>query len=171
MSGDLTQPKIIQQGNKLTTSPKMIESVSVRAVRAKLWQWKPLMLTFDPESFGFVRLRLSEMKHKNYPNEYDWPHDLGLRLPDFTDPATFALLKAMVKDAYFEPTKPYNGYVTVHLRNPNSFYCEQLSHYKSGVPTWTGLGWGASEVEAWVSALENAKPKQKEVSVTPHIVL
>ena len=88
-----------------------------------------------------------------------WPHDLGLRVPDLSDPATLGTLIAQARGALGEP----NAYA-VHANG--EWYIER----DGGVCGTEGLDyqgeWGAggadvficepSEPAAWVAALEAA---------------
>ena len=50
-----------------------------------------------------MSVRLSDDRHPDPAlDEYDWPHDLGLRFPDFRDPsgATLGVLLAQVREAW-----------------------------------------------------------------------
>jgi len=63
-----------------------------RAVACRGWRWMPGMLALPPEGMISTPARLTE--------ESDWPHDVGLRLPDLTDPATLGCLLALVREAW-----------------------------------------------------------------------
>lgn len=63
-----------------------------RAVACKGWKWMGGMLAVATEGMVALPLRLTD--------GHDWPHDLGLRLPDLTDPATLGCLLALVREAW-----------------------------------------------------------------------
>ena len=75
-------------------NPEMIE-LAKRAVACKGWRWMPGMLAVPTEGMVTAPLRLMD--------DRDWPHDLGLRLPDLTDPATLGCLLALVREAWGAP--------------------------------------------------------------------
>ena len=47
--------------------------------------------------------RLQDGRHPAYPAEYDWPYDLGSRVPDISDPATRGCLLGLVREAHGAP--------------------------------------------------------------------
>jgi hypothetical protein len=99
-------------------------------------------------------LRLTDERRLNYPDEYDWPHDLGLRYPDLTDPATRGCLLALVREKW----------------GSDRCYCRQedtpagvrwfvLCPTPKRLAKQIGAGWhgpfdGGTEAEALVAALE-----------------
>ena len=90
-----------------------------------------------------------------------WPHDLGLRVPDFCDAATLGTLIAQAREALGEPCA-YAGHIN------GEWYIDRDG---GGEPEGLDLGgeWGAggadvficepSEPAAWVAALEAAGRK------------
>lgn len=73
-------------------------ALAQRAVAAKGWRWEPGMLAVADSIMAPERL--SDRVRPNCPDEYDWPHDLGLRVPDLNDATTLALLLGLVRAAY-----------------------------------------------------------------------
>ena len=69
--------------------------LSHRVVACKNWRWLPGMRCLPTEGMVTVPLRLTD--------DLNWPHDLGLRLPDISDPATLGCLLALVRDAWGDP--------------------------------------------------------------------
>jgi hypothetical protein len=45
-------------------------------------------------------IRLTNQPRPNWPDECDWPHDLGLRTPDLDDAETLAKLIDLVRSLY-----------------------------------------------------------------------
>ncbi len=56
------------------------------------WKWEPGMKAIG----HFNILKLQNLK--NSYGEYDWPHDMGLRIPDMEDDKTFELIKTQAKE-------------------------------------------------------------------------
>lgn len=131
-------------------------AVARRAVACPKWRWMPGMLTVPSEGVWTVTppLRLTDERRLHYPDEYDWPHDLGLRLPDLTDPATRGCLYTLVREAW----------------GSDRCFCRQedtpagakwfvLCPTPKRLTERIGAGWhgpfeGDTEVEALVAALE-----------------
>lgn len=112
-------------------------ALSRRAVACRGWRWMPGMRVMPAGGMVAAPLRLTD--------DYDWPHDLGLRLPDLSDPATLGCLLALVREAWRCPTlSPSEG-------------------LNSGWEVWLWNGpsrlvrsRGTTEAEALVAALESA---------------
>ena len=60
------------------------------------WRWMPGMRAMPQPGMIAVPVRLCDDKRIGYHDEHDWPHDLGLRVPDLTDPATGGCMLAML---------------------------------------------------------------------------
>jgi len=111
--------------------------LSRRAVACKGWRQLPGMLALPSEGMISTPVRLTE--------ESDWPHDVGLRLPDLTDPATVGCLLALVREAW--------GTAIIVSYSYDDGLWETM---------WEGAtaaGWcgrGDTEAEALVAALECA---------------
>lgn len=75
-------------------TPEMID-LARRAVACSKWRWMPGMLALPFEGMVSTPVRLA--------NEREWPHDIGLRVPDLTDPATLGCLLALVREAWGDP--------------------------------------------------------------------
>lgn len=61
-----------------------MSDLAVRTVSCKGWRWMPGMLAIPANGLMSRTIRLTD--------DQDWPHDLGLRLPDLSDPATGGLI-------------------------------------------------------------------------------
>ena len=127
-----------------------------RAVACKGWHWLPGMLALPFDGMVSTPVRLT--------NERDWPHDVGLRLPDLTDPATLGCLLALVREAWRCPTV-YVRQSTTRRQSDGVIAWEVCDLYLDaeacralGVPREGSVGsWGhGSEAEALVAALESA---------------
>lgn len=140
-----------------------LDALARRAVACPRWRWMPGMLAALSEGMVTSPLRLTDERRLHYPDEYDWPHDLGLRLPDLTDPATVGCLLALVREAWRCPTA-YVRQSTSRRVSDGAFAwevcdlwldaeaCRALGVDRQGsVASW-GHG---SEAEALVAALEN----------------
>jgi len=112
-------------------------ALSRRAVACKGWQRMPGMLAVPTDGLVSVPLRLTD--------DHDWPHDLGLRLPDLSDPATLGCLLALVREAHGDPVL-FARFRGARVR-------------PDWMVSWDGsdvIATGATEAEALVAALESA---------------
>ena len=128
------------------------KALARRAVACVGFRWLPGMLALPSEGMMAVPVRLAD--------EHEWPHDIGLRVPDLRDPATLGCLLALVREAYGDPA--------LYVR------LSDTTRQSDGVRAWEVLGWldssrrpdgrggswrgwgYASEAEALVAALESA---------------
>ena len=125
-----------------------------RAVACKGWRWMPGMLTDE----GRRVMRV-------------WPDDLGIKwshlldnrvvrdadaLPDLTDPATLGCLLALVREAWGDPSKLWDGHVEVRRDHRILFFVVSFRHDASGALVEDTLATGDTEAEALVAALEGA---------------
>jgi hypothetical protein len=80
-------------------------SIAKRLVQSPNWEWMPGMLTIDSQFLSLVSddmfpelcLRLPDYKNEHYPDQYDWPHDLGVRVPILNDPATLGCIHHLIR--------------------------------------------------------------------------
>lgn len=119
-----------------------------RAVRSKNWRWMLGMRAVPTNGLVSVPLRLTD--------DHDWPHDIGLRLPDLTDPATLGCLVTLVRELYHAPWKLWDGHIEVRRDHQTLFFAMQFSHNPEGFLEEVHVASGQTEVEAWVAALEAA---------------
>lgn len=110
-----------------------------RLVACKSWRWMPGMRSVPTEGMITAPLRLTD--------DHDWPHDLGLRSPDLTDPATLGCLLALVREAWGMPTG-----ITVSYSSDDGLWGVSWSGATHG--GWCGRG--KTEAEALVASLEAA---------------
>ena len=76
-------------------------SLGRQAVATPGWRWVPGMLAMTVDG-PMPPVRLTGEQRPGWPDEYDWPHDLGLRVPDLSDTDTLACLLGVVRAAYPE---------------------------------------------------------------------
>jgi hypothetical protein len=118
-----------------------------RAVAAAGWRWEPGMLALADSPMAPERL--TEQFRPNWPDEYDWPHDLGLRVPDLRDTATLGLLLGLVRAVYrdadlvgiYRAFHTGQSYVRIDREGGEMVYIH-----------------GSTVAEALVRALEHASP-------------
>ena len=104
-----------------------------RAGWCKSWRWMPGMLCVPGEGMMGVPRRLTD--------DADWPHDLGMRFPVLTDPATLGCLLALVREAW----EPYGTFVSTHRYDGGEWSIRTLP-----IPMF------ATEAESLLVALEGA---------------
>ena len=128
-----------------------IHTFAAAVVQSPRWRWMPGMLADYAAGMVARPVRLTDDRHPSYPDEYDWPHDLGLRVPDLTDPATLGCLLALVREAWGDPTAACSGgHLSLEWR------CN-LIQSADGFRYLRGFD-GASEPAALVAALLAAPP-------------
>lgn len=133
------------------TSEQM-EALGRRVVRLAGWYWRPGMLVSGERAgraLPGVAYRLSDKRHPSFPGEYDWPHDIGLRIPDLADPATVGCLLALVREAWGQRVS------CVPLAAGQQWHALFERNLGGGLV----VGSGASEAEALVAALEAAEKR------------
>ena len=93
---------------------------------------------------------LDDRRHPSYPEEYDWPHDLGLRVPDFNCPVTRQSVLHLVRQDWKDDR--------IHVY-PVQGEADNIVGWNVGVFPWKLCGTGPTELEALVCALEAAPQK------------
>ena len=139
-----------------------------RAVACMYWEWMDGMAVVFPDGMK-NRVTHVECGDVGYGIEF-YPSRMADRmigdssciqwreyemLPDLTDPATLGCLLALVREAYRDPSKLWEGYVEVRRDHRTIFYVMGF-HHDAGCLVEDILAWGCTEVEALVCALETA---------------
>jgi CheY-like chemotaxis protein len=71
------------------------------------FRWAPGMLALPGKGGTGTPERLTDKRREGHPDEYEWPHDLGLRVPDPTDLATGGCLLGLLgEQAYYVERSP-----------------------------------------------------------------
>ena len=130
-----------------------------RAVACRGWQWMPGMRTVDA-----MRVIHDPDRWPDRPcaiREGGWvdtapPRPLKDDLPDLTDPATLGCLLALVREAYRDASKLWDGHVEVRRDHRILFFVVSFRHDASGALVEDTLATGDTEAEALVAALEAA---------------
>lgn len=135
-----------------------VEDLARRAVASAKFRWMPGMLAFPTAGCTPVPVRLTDDRRPNYPDEYAWPHDMGLRFPDLTDAATLGCLLQLVREAWGDDRAylcDFEGYDSVEWGVVSKIWDEKRN--EEGPKAWFSclLGDGKTEAEALVCALEN----------------
>ena len=120
-----------------------LQALARRAVACKGWRWMPGMRTVERGTKLQHTHRLGDARRANWPEEYDWPHSLGLCLPDLADPATLGCLLALVREAW---SFPHAHCYTVGARR----WAVSINGGSEFLGVWS------TEAEALVVALEAA---------------
>lgn len=76
-------------------TPELAE-LAYDLVRSPSFKWVPEMLALPTRGMVSGPVRLTDERRPNHPDEYEWPHDLGLRVPDLSDTQTARLLLDML---------------------------------------------------------------------------
>jgi hypothetical protein len=113
-----------------------------RAVACKGWRFMGGMMVAD--AIGKQRI------YDHVANNSYWATDGWL--PDLTDPATLGCLLALVREAHRDPMAS----ATRGKYTPDMVYVD-LYHVNQNGPCRGVAGFGATEAEALVHALENAR--------------
>ena len=130
-------------------TPEMIE-LAKRAVACKGWRWMPGMLAVEWAAPGMSLTGGRPVRVDEY-----W-HEVGVWLPDLTDPATLGCLLALVRETYGEATahtRPFKGRWLVEREDRPYLYDWLCSCGTWGEGNGHVVG-GATEAEALVAALE-----------------
>ena len=136
----------------------MIE-LGKRAVACRGWKWMPGMRTLDA-----MRVIHDPDRWPDRPcaiREGSWvdtapPRPLGDDLPDLSDPATLGCVLALVREAYRDASKLWDGHVEVRRDHRILFFVVSFRHDASGALVEDTLTTGGTEAEALVAALEGA---------------
>ena len=132
----------------------MIE-LGKRAVACCGWKWMRGMNTTTGDTFiAFADADEAYwLAHPDDPCEVD---PIAGLLPDLSDPATLGCLLALVREAWGDASKLWNGYVEVQRDHQSLFFVVQFKHDASGALVEDTLATGGTEAEAHVAALEGA---------------
>ncbi len=123
-----------------------------RAVACKYWRWMPGMLRHDGYRYvgSGVWVRWSEtadlLSALHIPDQF----------PDLSDPATLGCLLALVRAAYRDTSKLWEGHVEVRRDHRILFFVVSFRHDASGALVEDTLATGSTEAEALVCALKAA---------------
>ena len=138
-------------------TPEQIE-LGKRAVACKGWQWMPGMRTINGRRlavvFGLSRTASVLCDLRDDANSDT--EELQGELPDLADPATLGCLLALVREAYRDASKLWDGHVEVHRDHRILFFVVSFRHDASGALVEDTLATGGTEAEALVAALESA---------------
>ena len=129
-----------------------------RLVSSSRWQWMPGMRTINGRRLAVVfgKSRTAAVLCDLRDDANSDTEELQGELPDLTDPATLGCLLALVREAYRDPSKLWNGYVEVQRDHQSLFFVVQFKHNADGFLHKDYQGPGRTEAEALVAALEGA---------------
>ena len=133
-------------------------ALSRRAVACRGWQWMPGMRNINGRRlavvFGLSRTASVLCDLRDDANSDT--EELQGELPDLADPATLGCLLALVREAYRDASKLWDGHVEVHRDHRILFFVVSFRHDASGALVEDTLATGGTEAEALVAALESA---------------
>jgi hypothetical protein len=132
-----------------------VAALGRRAVAARGWRWLPGMLAMSCDG-PMQPVRLTGQPRPHWPDEYDWPHDLGLRTPDLSDTETLARLLDLVRSMHNDADQ-VGVYRAFHSGEPYV----RVDH--GGAMAYLR---GRTVAEALVVALEAAAKAKAEPPVT-----
>ena len=129
-----------------------------RLVSSSRWQWMPGMRTINGRRLAVVfgKSRTAAVLCDLRDDANSDTEEVQGELPDLTDPATLGCLLALVREAYRDPSKLWNGYVEVQRDHQSLFFVVQFKHNADGFLHKDYQGPGRTEAEALVAALEGA---------------
>ena len=131
--------------------------ISKRAVACKGWRWMPGMLAALDGIGGDYRARVCRVDNGLFWSDATpLPYALASYVPDLTDPATLGCLLALVREAYRDASKLWDGHVEVRRDHRILFFVVSFRHDESGALVEDTLATGGNEAEALVAALESA---------------
>ena len=132
-------------------------ALSRSAVACKGWQWMPGMLAALDGIGGDYRARVCRVDNGLFWSDATpLPYTLASYVPDLTDPATIGCLLALVREAYRDASKLWDGHVEVRRDHRILFFVVSFRHDASGALVEDTLATGVTEAEALVAALESA---------------
>ena len=121
---------------------EQLAALARRAVACKGWRWMPGMLAIE-----WVAPGMSLTGGRPFRVDDGW-HDVGVWIPDLTDPATLGCVLALVREAWGQKAvTSFWGYYW-EVDYAHTIIDECMDHKQLGV--------GGTEAEALVAALEAA---------------
>jgi hypothetical protein len=141
-------------GPTMSKASPYVRDLTRRLMTCEEWMWLPGMKAVS-DTFLDSGYRLTDDGHPSYPEEYDWPHDLGLRYPDLEDDLTLTCVQKLVEEKH---SSIYGGPVEAIFLSPgidrdgSVFWEISLMYYRGLI---TEFKEGKSKAEALVIALES----------------
>ena len=106
---------------------------------------------------GFRPMRgMLDMQGRTWDSSLLWRWHNEVDVPDLRDAATLGCLLALVREAYHDTSKLWDGYVEVQRDHQSLFFVVQFKHDADGFLHEDHQGTGRTEAEALVAALKAA---------------